>query len=158
MVPQFPKSIIQTIVKNHIEQSCCFFCEKIPEEIQYQDSYMPILTVMVSVLFDSLLASRGQYHPLQILETTGRMTMKFLTDVKLNQEAGNQKTFVNYRQILKNPIFRNATSNHANFTKFCRTINLMSEINPENFRSISDLIQLVCKMRSRSRETTKFTE
>ena len=67
----------------------------------------------------------------KISETTERMTMKFLPDVKLSKEARNQIFFDITRlvyklqtKIPKIPIFRNATSRHANFTKLCRIVNI----------------------------------
>ena len=42
---------------------------------------------MAFALFDSLIASGGWYHPPKISETTGSMTMTFLSDVKLSKEA-----------------------------------------------------------------------
>ena len=67
--------------------------------------------------------------PPKISETTGPMTMKLLPDVKLNEEARNQKkidiTWLVCKlqsEIPNNPIFRDATSRHANFTKFYRIV------------------------------------
>ena len=80
---------------------------------------------MASALFDSAIASGGWYHPPKISETTGPMTMKFLPDVKLNKEARNQNFFCKLQtKIPKSPIFRNATSRHANLTKFCRIVTI----------------------------------
>ena len=67
------------------------------------------------------------------------MTMKFLPDVGVYKEARNQKKIFDITggvcnlqtKIPKNPIFGNATSRHANFTKFCRIITTI-EMNPEN--------------------------
>ena len=48
---------------------------------------------MVSAFFDSLLASGGGPQP-KISGTAGRMTMKFLPDVKPHGEARNPKIFL----------------------------------------------------------------
>ena len=49
-------------------------------------------SLMVSALFEILMASFGWYHyPAKISETTGHMTTKYLPDAKLNEEARNQK-------------------------------------------------------------------
>ena len=53
--------------------------------------------LIASALFDSLLASGGgsgtAAPPPKISETTGRITMKFLPDIKLIEEAQNQNEF-----------------------------------------------------------------
>ena len=63
--------------------------------------------------------------------------MKFLPDVKLNEVALNQReiyiswlVFKSQTKILKNLIFRNTTSSHANFTTFCRILNIDLRNNP----------------------------
>ena len=49
---------------------------------------------MASALFVSLLASEGvENNPPKILGTAGRMTMKFLQDIKYHEEARNPKKF-----------------------------------------------------------------
>ena len=48
---------------------------------------------VASALLDSLIASGGGITPPKISETTGRITMEFLPDVKLSEEARNQKFF-----------------------------------------------------------------
>ena len=53
-----------------------------------------VLTVNSICFFDSLLASGGGTIPPKISVTTGHMTMKFLPDVKLSEEAQNQKYFL----------------------------------------------------------------
>ena len=58
--------------------------------------------------------------------------MKFLPDVGIYKEARNQKKKFDItgpvcklqNKIQKIPIFRNATSRHANFTKFCRIVHI----------------------------------
>ena len=50
---------------------------------------------------------------------------------------------VNYRKNPEKTIFENATSRHANFTKFAGLSPLTSEINPENFRSISQRLAIL---------------
>ena len=46
---------------------------------------------MTSALFGSVFAPGGGTTPPKISEIAGRMTMKFLPDLKLNEEVGNQK-------------------------------------------------------------------
>ena len=51
--------------------------------------------LIASALFDSEIASGGVVPPPpEISETTGRMNMKFLPDVKLSQEALYPKNFL----------------------------------------------------------------
>ena len=52
--------------------------------------------LIASALFDSVIASGGggTTPPPKISVTTERMTMKFLPDVKLSEEARNQKKFL----------------------------------------------------------------
>ena len=78
---------------------------------------------MASAFSDSLGVISG---------TTKGMTIKFLPDVGIHKEAGNQKNFGDITgpvcnlqtKILKNLIFGNATSRHPNFTKFCRIVTI----------------------------------
>ena len=44
---------------------------------------------MASAFSDSLMASGGWFHPPKISGTTKGMTMKFLLDVGIYKEAGN---------------------------------------------------------------------
>ena len=77
---------------------------------------------MASAFSDSLMISG----------TTKGMTMKFLPDVGIHTEARNQKFFFDItgpvcklqNKIPKISILENATSRHANYTKFCRIINI----------------------------------
>ena len=87
--------------------------------------------------------------PPKISGTAGRMTMKFLPDVKYHRETRNPKDFFDITHLVcnlwvskvkkrSNSLFSgNATYRHASFTKFCRIINIDVKINPENFKSIS---------------------
>ena len=87
---------------------------------------------MASAFSDNLMASGGvqPIHP-KISGTTKGTTMKFLPDVGVHKDAQNQKIFditgpvcKLQTKIPKIPIFGNATSRHANLTKFCRNINI----------------------------------
>ena len=76
---------------------------------RYVNNITLIFMLLVSITFPSLIVGGltvnsicslwqltgiwGCYRPPKISETTGRMTMKFLPDVKLSQEARNQKKF-----------------------------------------------------------------
>ena len=79
--------------------------------------------------------------PPEISGITKGRTMKSLPDVGTYKEAPNRFFFDITGLVCKLqteiPIFENATSKHANFTKFCGLSILTSEINPANFRSIS---------------------
>ena len=76
--------------------------------------------------------------------------MKFLPDVGIHKEARNQKKIditgpvcKLQTKILKNPNFGNATSMHANFTKFCRIVTIDVRMNSENSRSISKRLAIL---------------
>ena len=80
---------------------------------------------------DSLMASGGATPPPEISKTTKSMTRKFLPHVGTHAEAQNQKKIDRtglvcklQTKIPKTPIFRNATSRHANFTKFCKNVTI----------------------------------
>ena len=87
---------------------------------------------MASAFPDSLIASgRGVEIPPKISGTKIGMIMKFLPDVGIHKEARNQKKIditvpvcKLQTKIPKILIFGNATSRHANLTKFCRNINI----------------------------------
>ena len=87
---------------------------------------------MASAFSDSLMASGGGVPPPpKISGTTKGMTMKFLPDVGIYNEARNKKKIdMNcpacklQTKIPKIRIFGNATSRHTNLTKFCRNINI----------------------------------
>ena len=86
---------------------------------------------MAYAFSDSLMASGGWFQPPNISGTIKGMTMKFLPDVGIRKEARNQKKIditgpvcKLQTKIPKIPIFGNATSRHANLTKFCRNINI----------------------------------
>ena len=86
---------------------------------------------MASAFSDSLMTSGGGSTPHEISGTAKGMTMKFLPDVGVYREARNQKKIditgpvcKLQTKIPKIPIFGNATSRHANLTKFCRNINI----------------------------------
>ena len=76
--------------------------------------------------------------PSEISRTTKGMTMNFLPDVGIYKEARNQIKNVDITgpvcklqiKIPKIPIFRNATSRHANFTKFCMIVTIDVRIKP----------------------------
>ena len=87
----------------------------------------------------------------KISETTERMTMKFLPDVKLSKEARNQKKFltqldwsVNYRpksrktRFLEMHLLGMLTSRN-----FAGLSPLTSKINRENFRIISQRLAIL---------------
>ena len=67
-----------------------------------------------------------------ILVTTKGMTMKFLPDVGIYKETRNKKKNFDIispvcklqTKVPKNPIFWNANSRHAKFTKFCRIVHI----------------------------------
>ena len=46
---------------------------------------------MTSAFSDSLMATWGWKHPLEISKTTKGMTMKFLPDVGIHKEEGSTK-------------------------------------------------------------------
>ena len=74
---------------------------------------------MASAFSDSLMVSGG-------------ITMKFLPDFGTHMEAHNQKKIFDVpglvctlqTEIPKIPFFGNATSKHANFTKFSRIVTI----------------------------------
>ena len=76
----------------------------------------------------------------KISETTERMTMKFLPDVKQGGTKSKKNFDITWlvcklqTKIPKNPIFRNATSRHANFTKFCRIVTIDVRNKPWKFQ------------------------
>ena len=142
-----------------------------------------VLTVSSNCFFWQLPGIRGWwYHPRKISKTTGRMTMTFLPDIRLNEEARNQKkinitwlvcklqTKIPKKRFLAMQLLGMLTS-----LNFAGLSILMSEIDPENFRPISSRLDILqnniknveefCsvkyitanKMHTRSREFLKFT-
>ena len=86
---------------------------------------------MVSAFSDSLIAPGGVKTPPEISKTEKDMTIKFSLDFVTYMEVQNQQKFdidgpvcKLQTKILKEPIFGNASSRHANFTRFCRTITI----------------------------------
>ena len=112
------------------------------------------LTVIASALFDSFLVSGGWYNPPKISETTGCMTMKFLPNVWWGGTKSEIFLDISWlvcklqTKIPQNLILRNTDQNPPknDFKQvlgmltspyFAGLSILTSEINPENFRSIS---------------------
>ena len=72
---------------------------------------------------------------LKISKTTLGMTIQFESDVSIHKEAQNQKELltllvlsVNEKTKFQKKVFKNASSRHAKFMKFCRNV----DINVEN--------------------------
>ena len=73
------------------------------------------------------------------------MTIKFLPDVGICKKARNQKIFdisgcKLQTKIPKIPIFENATSSHANLTKFCMVIHI--DVRKKSWKSQIDMLKI----------------
>ena len=88
------------------------------------------------------------HPPPKISETTEPMTMKFLPDLKLNKEARIQKKnldlSVNYRpKSRKTRFLEMQLLGMLTLRNFVVLSLLTSEIDPENFRSISQILAIL---------------
>ena len=95
---------------------------------------------------------RGKHQSPKIFGTTKSIDINFLQMLVFIRRNAIKKfglhKFLGYKlhtKVLKIPISGNATSGHANFTKFCRSISIDIKIDPENLRLFL-IYRTICKI------------